>query len=165
MLELPSGLHRRGASSGERRPRRALQPAPRPFRDRVEPHSWRVSCVTKFISKSCDATDEGGGRDAAAATGIREAIVADPERWRRATRTGAFANRLELGGDQLKRVPPWADPEHRFAEDLKRKDFFGWAKLSEKDVVGAGFVDDYAQVCRAAAPLMRFLCGALEVPY
>jgi uncharacterized protein (DUF2461 family) len=62
-------------------------------------------------------------------------------------------------------VPPWADPEHRFAEDLKRKDFFGWAKLSEKDVVGAGLVDDYAQVCRAAAPLMRFLCGALEVPY
>lgn len=45
-------------------------------------------------------------------------------------------------------MPPWADPEHRFAEDLKRKDFFGWAKLSEKDVVGADFVDDYAQVCR-----------------
>jgi uncharacterized protein (TIGR02453 family) len=101
----------------------------------------------------------------AAATGIRESIVADSERWRRATRTGAFAKRLQLGGDQLKRVPQWADPEHRFAEDLKRKDFFGWAQLSEKDVVGAGFVDDYAQICRAAAPLMRFLCGALEVPY
>jgi uncharacterized protein (TIGR02453 family) len=100
-----------------------------------------------------------------AATSIREAIVADPERWRRATRSGAFARRLELGGDSLKRVPPWADPEHRFADDLKRKDFFGWAGLSESDVLASGFVDEYTRVCRAAAPLMRFLCDALAVPY
>jgi uncharacterized protein (TIGR02453 family) len=100
-----------------------------------------------------------------AATGIREAIVADPERWRRATRSGAFAKRLELGGDSLKRVPPWADPAHPFAEDLKRKDFFGSTRLSESDVLAPGFVDEYARVCRAAAPLMQFLCDALAVPY
>jgi uncharacterized protein (TIGR02453 family) len=99
------------------------------------------------------------------ATRIREAIVADPERWRRATRTGAFPKRLELGGDSLKRVPPWADAEHPFADDLRRKDFFGWATLDEGDVVAAGFLDEYAQICRAAAPLMRFLCDALDVPY
>jgi uncharacterized protein (TIGR02453 family) len=100
-----------------------------------------------------------------AATRIREAIVADPKRWRRATRGGPFAKRLELRGDSLKRVPPWADPEHPFADDLKRKDFFGWARLSEGDVVAPDFVDEYARICRAAAPLMRFLCDALEVPY
>jgi len=100
-----------------------------------------------------------------AATAIREAIVADPERWRRATRTGAFAKRLELGGDSLKRVPPWADPEHRLAGDLKRKDFFGSTRLSESDVVAPRFLDEYARICMAAAPLMRFLCDALEVPY
>jgi uncharacterized protein (TIGR02453 family) len=99
------------------------------------------------------------------ATRIRETIVAEPERWRRATRTGAFARRLELGGDSLKRVPSWADAEHPFADDLKRKDFFGWARLSEEDVVAPGFVDEYARVCRAAAPLMQFLCDALDVPY
>jgi uncharacterized protein (TIGR02453 family) len=115
-----------------------------------------------------DEVFAGGGiwhPDTAAATGIREAIVADPERWRRATRTGAFAKRLELSGDQLKRVPPWANPEHRFAEDLRRKDFFGWARLSKDDVVAADFVDEYARLCRAAAPLMRFLCDSVEVPY
>jgi uncharacterized protein (TIGR02453 family) len=100
-----------------------------------------------------------------AATGIREAIVADPESWRRATRTGAFAKQLELRGDSLKRVPPWADAEHAFAEDLKRKDFFGSARLSRSDVIAPGFVDEYARLCQAAAPLMRFLCGALAVPY
>jgi uncharacterized protein (TIGR02453 family) len=99
------------------------------------------------------------------ATRIREAIVADPERWRRATRTGAFAKRLELGGDSLKRVPAWADAEHPFADDLKRKDFFGWATLSEDDVVAPGFLDEYARICKAAAPLMQFLCDALDVQY
>jgi uncharacterized protein (TIGR02453 family) len=115
-----------------------------------------------------DEVFAGGGiwhPDTDSATRIREAIVADPERWRRATRTGAFAKRLELGGDSLKRVPSWADPEHPFAEDLKRKDFFGWARLTEDDVLAPGFVDEYARICRAAAPLMRFLCDALEVQY
>jgi uncharacterized protein (TIGR02453 family) len=100
-----------------------------------------------------------------AATAIREAIVADPESWRRATRSGAFAKRLELGGDSLKRVPPWADAEHAFADDLKRKDFFGSARLNQSDVIAAGFVDEYARRCQAAGPLMRFLCAALAVPY
>jgi uncharacterized protein (TIGR02453 family) len=110
----------------------------------------------------------GGGMwhpDTAAATRIREAIVEEPERWRRATRGGAFAKRLRLGGDSLKRVPPWADAEHPFADDLKRKDFFGSTRLSEDDVVAPGFVDEYARICHAAAPLMQFLCDALEVPY
>jgi uncharacterized protein (TIGR02453 family) len=115
-----------------------------------------------------DEVFAGGGiwhPGTAAATRIREAIVADPAGWKRATRGGAFAKRLELAGDSLKRVPQWADPDHPFADDLKRKDFFGWARLSEADVVAPGFVDEYAAVCRAAAPLMRFLCEALDVPF
>ena len=100
------------------------------------------------------------------ATRIREAIVEDPERWKRATRGGAFARkRLQLGGDSLKRVPTWADAEHPLSEDLRRKDFFGWAALSEEDVVAPGFVDEYAGICRAAAPLVAFLCDTFEVPF
>jgi uncharacterized protein (TIGR02453 family) len=100
-----------------------------------------------------------------AATSIREAIVDDPARWRRATRTGTFAKRLHLGGDSLKRVPSWADPEHGLADDLKRKDFFASTRLSESDVVAPGFLDEYARLCRAATPLMQFLCEALTLPY
>ena len=103
--------------------------------------------------------------DTQAATQIREAIVEDPDRWRRATRTGAFAKQLSLGGDSLKRVPSWADAEHPYAEDLKRKDFFGSRRLNDADVVAPGFVEEYARMCRAAAPLMQFLCDALDVPY
>jgi uncharacterized protein (TIGR02453 family) len=110
----------------------------------------------------------GGGMwhpDTGSATRIREAIVADPAGWKRATRGGAFAKRLQLGGDLLKRVPPWADAEHPFADDLKRKDFFGSTRLTEQAVLAPGFVDEYARICRAAAPLMHFLCDALEVPF
>jgi uncharacterized protein (TIGR02453 family) len=110
----------------------------------------------------------GGGiwhPDTQAATKIREAIVEDPDRWRRATRTGAFAKRLELGGDSLKRVPPWADADHKFADDLRRKDFFGSARFDDADVVEPDFVGDYAKVCRAGAPLVAFLCDALGVPF
>ncbi|SRR6266511_1489243 len=110
----------------------------------------------------------GGGMwhpDTGSATRIREAIVAEPARWKRATRGGAFAKRLQLGGDSLKRVPPWADAQHPLADDLKRKDFFGSTRLTEEAVLAPGFVEEYARICRAAAPLMHFLCDALEVPW
>jgi uncharacterized protein (TIGR02453 family) len=107
----------------------------------------------------------GGGiwhPDAQALTAIRQAIVEDPERWHRATR---LEEGLELGGDSLKRVPSGFDKDHPQAEDLKRKDYFAWVKLSEEAATAPGFLDHYTRVCESAAPLMRFLCGALAVPY
>jgi uncharacterized protein (TIGR02453 family) len=121
-----------------------------------------------YLHLGPDEVFAGGGiwhPDSTGATRIRETIVEEPDRWRRATRTGAFAKRLELGGDSLKRVPSWADSGHPFADDLRRKDFFGWGRLSEDDATAPGFVDEYAKVCRAASPLMQFICGALEVPF
>jgi uncharacterized protein (TIGR02453 family) len=99
-----------------------------------------------------------------AANRIREALAAEPEQWKRATR-GGFAKRFKLGGDALKRVPRWADPEHPLAADLKRKDFFASTRLSDDDVIAPGFVDEYARLCRATSPLMRFLCDALDVSF
>jgi uncharacterized protein (TIGR02453 family) len=107
----------------------------------------------------------GGGiwhPDAQALTAIRQAIVDDPERWRRATRLGEG---LELRGDSLKRVPSGFDKDHPDAEDLMRKDYFAWVKLSEEAATAPGFLDHYPRVCESAAPLMRFLCGALAAPY
>ena len=115
-----------------------------------------------------DEVFAGGGLwhpDTATATKIREAIAADPAGWKDAVHSGPFAKRLTLGGDSLKRVPTWADAEHPFADDLRRKDFFGSTRLSREAVVAPGFVDEYARVCRDAAPLMRFLCDALDVPF
>jgi hypothetical protein len=62
-------------------------------------------------------------------------------------------------------VPSWADREHALADDLRRKDFFGSTRLNRSDVVAPGFVDEYARICKAVAPLQQFLCDALDVPY
>jgi uncharacterized protein (TIGR02453 family) len=107
----------------------------------------------------------GGGiwhPDTPALTAIRDEIVRDPAAWSTATQLG---DGLELAGDALKRVPSGYDKEHPHADDLKRKDYFAWVKLSEEAATAPGFLDHYTGVCTSVAPLMRFLCGALEVAY
>jgi uncharacterized protein (TIGR02453 family) len=107
----------------------------------------------------------GGGiwhPDGPTLAAIREAIVRDPEGWRRAKRLGGG---LELGGDTLKRVPSGFDKQHPHAEDLKRKDYFASVRLGEDAPTAPGFLDQYTRVCESTAPLMRFLCGALSLPY
>jgi uncharacterized protein (TIGR02453 family) len=110
----------------------------------------------------------GGGiwhPDTATALRIREAIVADPDGWQRATRSKAFAKTFTLGGDSLKRPPAGFDADHPFIDDLKRKDFFGSAKLTEEQATEPGFAAEYGRLCRGVWPLMCFLCEALDLPY
>jgi uncharacterized protein (DUF2461 family) len=112
----------------------------------------------------------GGGiwhPDTKTATRIRQAIVDDPERWRAATREAPFTDVLDIGGhnEMLKRVPSGFDASFEFADDLRRRDYYGWAELSEKDATTPGFLDQYTRVCEAAAPLVKFLCDALDLEF
>jgi uncharacterized protein (TIGR02453 family) len=97
--------------------------------------------------------------DAPALAKIREAIAADPQAWRRASEG------VRLGGESLKRAPAGFDPDHPQIEDLKRKDFIASVELTQKDACSAGFLERYAGTCRDGAPLVRFICSALELPY
>ena len=105
----------------------------------------------------------GGGiwhPDTQTVTKIREAIVADPDGWREATAG------IDLGmGESLKRVPQGFDKDHPLAEDLKRKDFAALERLSEAEATGPDFLRRYARVCEEMAPVMRFLCRAVGVPF
>jgi uncharacterized protein (TIGR02453 family) len=96
---------------------------------------------------------------------IRAAIVGAPDRWIAVTRSKAFRARLELGGDTLKRPPAGFDAEHPLIDDLKRKDVFGGTQLAERDACSPRFLEDYGEICRAAAPLVQFICDALELPF
>ena len=98
-------------------------------------------------------------------TGITPTVCCDPSgAWKRAT--GApFAPTYALTGDALKRPPPGFDATHPLIEDLKRKDFVGETHLSEREVTRSGFLERYAELCRDAAPLLRFLCRAAGVPF
>ena len=90
---------------------------------------------------------------------VRAAIVSAPNDWKRATRG------LALDGEALKRAPKGFDPAHPLIEDLKRKDFITGAKYEESEICAADFLDRFVDGCRSYAPLVRFLCGALDLPF
>ncbi len=91
---------------------------------------------------------------------IRDAIVRKPEAWTRAVKG------IELGeGEALKRAPAGYDPDHPLIDDLKRKGFVAVVQLDQKTVTSAGFPEELARRYKASAPLMRFLCDAVGVPY
>ena len=91
---------------------------------------------------------------------LRDAIVENPAKWKRAKSAKSFTAEFELAGDSLKRAPKGYDPDHPLIEDLRRKDFIAVTKLKEKDLVAPGFLDSFTKTCTAAKPFMRFLAEA-----
>jgi uncharacterized protein (TIGR02453 family) len=100
-----------------------------------------------------------------ALTKIRNAIVEEPAKWKRARDNKKFREHFELTGERLKSAPRGFDKEHALIEDLKFKSFCGTTSLSEEDVLSDTFMDDVANSFVASRPLMRFLCEALHIPF
>jgi uncharacterized protein (TIGR02453 family) len=105
----------------------------------------------------CPATD--------ALTKIRNSIVEEPAKWKRARDNKKFREHFELTGERLKSAPRGFDKEHPLIEDLKFKSFCGTTMLGEEDVLADTFIDDVANSFAASRPLMRFLCEALHIPF
>lgn len=103
--------------------------------------------------------------EAASLKAIRDALVDDPGRWKRAVGAKAFREMYELGGDALKRPPRGYPAEHPLVEDLKRKDFVAFTPLDEAEVCGPGFMQSYVRTLRAAKPFMAYLARALALPF
>lgn len=96
---------------------------------------------------------------------IREGVAEDPSGWEKAVGGSSFEARFELSGDTLVRPPRGFDPEHPLIGTLKRKDFVAVASLSEEEVKAPGFLKGFADICRAGAPFVRYLCHVLEAPF
>lgn len=102
-------------------------------------------------------------RDALA--GIRRTMLDDPARWKKAIGSKAFQDNFDLQGDSLKRPPKGVDADHPLIEDLKRKDFIGVKTFAPSDAIKKEFLTQFAQACRAASPLMRFLTEAVGLEF
>lgn len=96
---------------------------------------------------------------------IREAIVADPDRWQSVKDALDPAGLTFMEGDMLKRAPKGFDPEHRHIADLRRKSFAVSRPLSDAEVTAPDFAPTLVGHYRDAAPLVRFLCDAVGVPF
>ena len=101
----------------------------------------------------------------AVAANIRQAMVDDPESWIDASQSLDFMSNWRLSGESLKRPPRGFDKEHPLIDDLKRKDYIAVHELDDADVCKADFLARFAGLCTASAPLMRWLCRAVEVAF
>ena len=96
---------------------------------------------------------------------IRTKIAGDPTAWKKAAYGKRFTDVYEIGGDSLVRVPKGIDPDHQYAEDIRRKDFIGGTSLTEKQVTAESFLEDYTDMCKRAAPFVGFLCSAVGLEF
>ena len=96
---------------------------------------------------------------------IRERIVEDPDAWKKASRGKKFRENAELSGDRLKRPPKGFDPDHPLIEDLKWKDYIAVKPVAQSFLTSAELPRELAAFFKVGAPLMRFLCDAVGVPY
>lgn len=103
--------------------------------------------------------------DAGTLRKIRERIVEDPAGWKKASRGKKFTEAFDLAGDSLKRAPKGFDPEHALIEDLRRKDFIGVQPATQTLATSKDLPKELATRFKAGTPLMRFLCGALDVAF
>jgi uncharacterized protein (TIGR02453 family) len=100
------------------------------------------------------------------ATAIRQAIVDDPGKWKRAADAKRFTSLYgELEGESLKRPPRGFDPDHPLMTDLKRKDFIASTRLRQSDATSETFMNTYAGTVRAGVPFVRFLCEAVGLRF
>jgi uncharacterized protein (TIGR02453 family) len=97
---------------------------------------------------------------------IRDHIVAEPKAWKSATTAKAFRDAFGgLAGDSLKRPPRGYDAEHPLVEDLKRKDFVGFAEWKTTAAAKTDFDTAVAKAYAASNRFMAFLCDALGLPF
>ncbi len=93
-------------------------------------------------------------------TFIRKYIVQQTAAWKKVRSTG-----LELEGDMLARSPHGFPEDHRYAEDLRRKDFVSSIEFSDQQVCDSAFLQDFVSACKSLSPLMKFLTLAVGLPW
>ena len=103
--------------------------------------------------------------DGAALKAIRDAIVDDPDGWNSAITRRGFAALFDQGGDRLIRPPRGFDADHPSIEEIKRKDFVAFRAFADSQAVAADFLEVYADSCRAAVPMVRFLTEAVGLDF
>ncbi len=122
-----------------------------------------------YVHLALDGSFLGAGTwrpDADSLWKIRSAIDADPQGWTRARDHEPFRRHgFRLGGDSLKRAPRGFDADHPLLDDLKRKDFIAICDLEPEQHLAPDFADQVGRAFAAAAPLVGFLCAALEVQF
>lgn len=103
--------------------------------------------------------------DAPALGRIRDLIVETPEAWIAARDNPEFRKHFALGGESLSNAPRGYPKDHPLLSDLRRKDFIAMSIFTQTQATGNKLQPLVLERMRAATPLMRFLCKAVELPF
>ena len=96
---------------------------------------------------------------------IRNFLVDNPAAWKKAVHSKAFRQRFDLGGDRLTRPPRGFDPEHELIEDLKLKDFVVSRVFDDEVALGPKLRSTVAADFARMAPMVDYLCAALDLEF
>lgn len=96
---------------------------------------------------------------------IRVRIAEKPQLWQQVLDDKAFRRQFTFAGDSLKRPPKGYAGGHPLIADLRRKDFIAIKRLDDDALLDDKLTMKVASLFAAGAPLMQFLCAALEVDY
>jgi uncharacterized protein (TIGR02453 family) len=96
---------------------------------------------------------------------IREFLVENPSTWKKAVHNKNFAQRFGLGGESLTRPPRGYPIDHELIEDIKRKDFIAAEAFTDKVACSAELRDVVVAGCKGLAPMIDYLCAALDLEF
>ncbi len=96
---------------------------------------------------------------------IRDYIVDNARSWSRIVNSKRVKEAGGIKGDSLVRPPRGFDAEHIHIEDLKRKSFYVMMEAPAAHALKPDFIDEVSEAFNRAAPLNRFITGALDLPF
>lgn len=91
---------------------------------------------------------------------VRDRIVETPKGWQK-----VVDSKVLIQGEVSARPPKGYDPENKYIEDIKRKDFISSIALKPKDACRPDFLKTYVDFCRSTVPLMKFLTEAVGLEW
>ena len=97
---------------------------------------------------------------------VRQFIHDNPAGWTAATQSPAFLRRFTLDdSEMLVRMPAGFPPDAPLARDLRRRNFVALRSIDDATVTGPRLLPTIARDLAALAPLMDYLCAALDLEF
>jgi uncharacterized protein (TIGR02453 family) len=96
---------------------------------------------------------------------IRDFLIDNPAAWKRATQSKAFREHFEFWGESLSRPPRGYDAQHELIEDLKRKNFAAGEALNETLACSRELLPSVVAAFKRLAPMLDYLCAALDLDF
>ncbi|HEY2344935.1 MAG TPA: DUF2461 domain-containing protein [Xanthomonadaceae bacterium] len=96
---------------------------------------------------------------------IRDFIVENPESWKKAAHSPSFRKKYALHDESLARAPRGYPADHELIADLKRKNYVAMATLDDATMTGPRLLKAVSDGLRGCAPLIDYLCAALDLEF